>query len=159
MSSDTDHGPVTIFGPFIPIIVSRNSTFLLLKKKRGFWFLGDYFPHTYVISFCAGVLSTAKRHAPDLRHSGRFNIYFIRRLVPHVLWYDGDPMMEKFYGDLGWNSLAYFSHPYINCSNTLGVPLFASSTLKNQSEEPFYIFVSNLLVFLLSFKTLSSLAF
>ena len=131
MSSDTDHGPITIFGPFIPIIVSRNSTFLLLKKKRGFRFLGDYFPHTYVISFCAGVLSTAKRHAPDLRHSGRFNIYFIRRLVPHVLWYDGDPMVEKFYGDLGGNSPAHFSPPYIYYSKILAIPLFVSSALKN----------------------------
>ena len=35
MSSDTDHGPITIFGPFIPIIVSRNSTFLLPQEKKG----------------------------------------------------------------------------------------------------------------------------
>ena len=79
-----------------------------------------------------------------LRHSGRFSIYSKRRPVPHVLWCDENPMVEKLYGDLGGYSLTYFSYPYIYCSKILTVPLFASSTLKNQSEEPFCIFVSYL---------------
>ena len=49
-----------------------------------------------------------------------------------------------FYGDLSSNFLAYFSHPYISCSKNPDVPLFESSTLKNQSEVPFHIFVSYL---------------
>ena len=33
MSLDTAHGPISIFGPFIPTITPRNSTLLLLGKK------------------------------------------------------------------------------------------------------------------------------
>ena len=79
-----------------------------------------------------------------LRHLGCFSIYFVWHLVPHVLRCDEDPAVENFCGDLSGNSPAYFSHPYINCSKTLDIPLFESSTLKNQSEEPLCIFVSYL---------------
>ena len=79
-----------------------------------------------------------------LQHLEHLSIYFMWRPVPHVLRCDEDHTVGIFCGDLSGNSPTYFSQSYINCSKTLDVPLFESSTLKNQSEEPFHIFVSYL---------------
>ena len=93
-----------------------------------------------------------------LRHPRRLSIYFIRCPVPHVQRCDEDPTVEKFYGDLGGNSPAYF---------------FPSlyTLLEDSSYSTFYIFNSQAsvrgalphfhklpLVFLLNFRTFSSSA-
>ena len=144
MSSGTAHGLIPVFGPFIPTIAPRNSFFFFLRKKGDFNFLATILFTLMSFLFVQVSFQLQRGMLLTLRHLGRFHIYFIRHSIPYVLWYDGDPTMEKFYGDLGWNSPAYFSLPYIYCSKILVVPLFTSSTLKNQSKEPFYTFVSYL---------------
>ena len=139
--SSTAYGLIPISGPFIPTISKFHSS---TPRKKGILIFGNHPSHSYVISFCAGVFSIAKRHAPDASASRMLqHLLHMAPYPPHVLQCDGDPMVEKFYGDLGRNSPAYFSHSYIYCSKILAVPLFASSTLKNQSEEPFHISVSS----------------
>ena len=63
-SSSTTHGPIPIFGPFIPTIASQNSTLPFLGK-RGISIFGNHTSYTYVTFSCAGVFSTAKRHTLD----------------------------------------------------------------------------------------------
>ena len=152
MSSDTAHDPIPIPGPFIPTIAPWNSTLLLIRKKWDFDFLVTT-PLT-LMSFLSMQASFQLQRGMllTLWHLGCFTIYFLRRLVSHVLRCDGDPTVEKFYWDLGGNSPAYFFPPYIYCLKILAIPLFSSSTLKNQSEEPFYTFISYL--FFLNFGPL-----
>ena len=63
-SSGAAHGPIPIFGPFIPTIASQNSTLPFLGK-RGISIFGNHTSYAYVIFSYVGVFSTAKRHAPD----------------------------------------------------------------------------------------------
>ena len=144
MSLEMAHSPIPIPGPFIPTIAPRNSTFLLLGKKWDFDFLATAPLSLMSFLFVQVSFQLQRGTLLMLRHLGCSNIYFIWHPIPHVLRCDGDLAVEKFYGDLGGNSPAYFSPPYIYCSKILVVPLFASSTLKNQSKEPFYTFVSYL---------------
>ena len=62
--SGAAHGPIPIFGPFIPTIASQNSTLPFLGK-RGISIFGNHTSYTYVTFSCAGVFSTAKRHTLD----------------------------------------------------------------------------------------------
>ena len=94
MSSGTAHGLIPVFRPFIPTIAPRNS-FFFPWEKGGFQFLGNYPFHSYVISFCAGVFSTAKRHTPDASASGTLPHLFHSALYPlrSMVWwrsYDGE---------------------------------------------------------------------
>ena len=144
MSLDMAHDPIPIFRPLFLTIASQNPTLLLLKKKGDFDFLAIVHPTLMLFLSMQVSFQLQRGMLLTLRHPGRFSIYFIWYLIPHVLWCDGDPTLGKFYKDLGGNSSAHFSHSYICCSQILVVPLFASSTLKNQSEEPFHISVSYL---------------
>ena len=118
MSLDIAHGPISIFGPFIPTITPQNSTLLLLGKKGDVDFLVTAF--LTLISFLYVQVSFQLQRSTllTLRHPRHSNIYFIWRFIAHVLWCDGDPTVETFYGDLGGNSLAHFFPPYIYCLKT-----------------------------------------
>ena len=63
--------------------------FFASREKVGFQFPGNCPPHSYVISFCAGVFSTAERHTPDTLASGMLQHLF--HLVPcplcPVVWW------------------------------------------------------------------------
>jgi len=158
MSSDTAHGPITIFGSFIPIIAHQNSTLLLLRKKGGFRFPSDCFPHTYVISFCVGVFSTAKRHALDASTSRMLQHLFHSAPCPPcptVWWrsYGG----EILWG-FGWElSRSLFPSLYIlledSCRSTFCI--FNSQELVWGALLHFHKLP---LAFLLKFKTFSSSA-
>ena len=115
ISLDIAHGPIPIFGTFFPTITPQNSTLLLLGKKRDFDFLAIFL--STLMSFLSVQVSFQLHRGMllTLQHLGRFSIYFIQRLVPHVLRCDGDPTVGKFYKDLGKNSPAHFSHSYIFC--------------------------------------------
>ena len=110
MSSGTAHGLIPVFRPFIPTIAPRIS-FFFPWEKGGFQFLGNYPFHSYVISFCAGVFQMQRGTLLTLRHLGCFIIYFLRRLVPHVLRCDGDPTVENFTGIRRELSRLLFSLP------------------------------------------------
>ena len=63
-SSNTAHDPIPIFRPFFLTSLLKFHSFATWKKG-GFWFFGDFPSHFYVVSFYAGVFSTAKGHASD----------------------------------------------------------------------------------------------
>ena len=117
----------------------------LSSGKSGISILGSRTSYNYVISSSVGVFSPAKEHALD---TSAFRMpQHLLRITPcpprSMMWwrsYSGD----FFCGESSGNFPVYFSHPYISCSKNPNVPLFESSTLKNQSEVPFHIFVSYL---------------
>ena len=106
MSLDMAHGSIPILRPFTHTIAPRNSIFLLLGKKWDFDFLATAL--LTLMSFLSVQVSfqLQKGTLLTLWHLGCSNIYFIWCPVPYVLWCDGDPVVEKFYGDLGGNSPA-----------------------------------------------------
>ena len=63
-SSGAAHGPIPIFGPFIPTIASRNSTLPLIGKK-GISIFGNHTSYAYVTFSCASVFSSRKGHTLD----------------------------------------------------------------------------------------------
>ena len=71
-----------------------------------------------------------------LRHLGGSNIYFIQHPVPHILRCDGDPTVDKFYGDLGENSPTYFSPPYIYRSKILAIPFLHLQLSRTNPRSP-----------------------
>ena len=71
--SSTAYGLIPISGPFIPTISKFHSS---TPRKKGILIFGNHPSHSYVISFCAGVFSIAKRHAPDASTS---------RMLQHLL--------------------------------------------------------------------------
>ena len=157
-SSGVAHSPIPISSPFIPTITPRNSTLLLLRKKKGgFRFSNNYPSHSYVISFCAGVFQMQRGTLLTLRHLGCFIIYFLRRLVPHVLRCDGDPTVENFTGIGQELSRLLFPSLYILLEDSS-----CSTFCIFNSQEPIrgaLLYFHKLpLAFLLKFRTSSSLA-
>ena len=158
MSSNTSHGPLPIYGPFIPTIAPRNFTLLLLGKKRGFQSSNNYPSHFYVIFFCAGVFSTTKKHAPDASASRTLQHLFYMALCPprSMVWW------KSCGGEILWGFGQELSH--LLCS-----PLYI--LLEDSGCSTFCIFNSQELVrrallhlrklplaFFLKFKTFSSSA-
>ena len=158
ISSSTAYDPIPIFRPFIPTIAPRNSTLLLLEKKKGgFQFSGNYLSHSYVISFYASIFSTAKRHAPNSLASGMLHHLFLTRpcLPRSTVW---------------WRS--YSGKILLGFGRKLSRLLFPSLyiLLEDSSYSTFFIFNSQepvrrallyfrKLPFLLKFRTSSSLAY
>ena len=130
MSSDKAHVQIYILGPFIPTIALQNSTLLLSKKKKGYFDITTItLLCSYAISVCVGVSLTTQKHAHDVSTSGTcLHLFFAALCSPcSTVWWRSKG--GRFYGDLGGNSPACFSLPYIYGLKTSTVSLFAFSNL------------------------------
>ena len=128
MSSGTAHGLIPVSGPFIPTIAPRNSFFFSLGK-RGISIYWQLSFSLFVISFCAGVFSTAKRHALDALASGTLPHLFHSALCPlrSMVWW------RSYDGEILWGFGMELSHLLFPSLYIL---------LKDSSCSTFYIFNS-----------------
>ena len=84
MSLDKVDDPIYLSRPFIATIAPQNSTLLLFKKKGGFDITAIILLCSYVISVCAGVFSTAQKHAPNVSAFGMcLHLFSVAPCSPH----------------------------------------------------------------------------